>query len=111
MLLLTSTFLIIYTDQYVNEKKILKETETILKTEYYFLYSVRKVESCLQNGELMLSSGEVSLQDGKMSYTIEDLGSTLKITFNLKLNSGETLIGFAYYNKNVKKMIKWVEKN
>ncbi|MEW8986998.1 MAG: competence type IV pilus minor pilin ComGG [Bacillus sp. (in: firmicutes)] len=110
MLLLTSTFLLIYTEQYLAEKRMLKEAETVLKTEYYFLYCARKLEVKLQTEEPIMSGGEFLLQDGFVNYVKEDTGATLKMTFNLTLSTGEKAIGIAYYNKNTKKMVKWVEK-
>lgn len=111
MLLVTSAFLLIYTEQYLSEKKMLKETETVLKTEYYFLFSMRKLEQKLQIDEPVMSVGEFQLEDGRVNYLKEDMGATLKITFTVTLNTGEKAIGFAYYNKSTKKMVKWVEKN
>lgn len=111
MLILVSTFVIVHTQLYLNEKKLTHETETILKQEYYYLYSVRKIETQLQNGELLQNSGVFSLQEGRVDFIKEDMGSSLKFTFNLTLFSGEKSVGFAYYNKTQKKMIKWVEKN
>jgi hypothetical protein len=111
MLLLISTFVVIYTQQYLNEKKFAHETETILKQEYYFLVAVRKLETQLQNDEPILNKGQYIMQKGRMDFTKEDLGTTLKFNFSLTLSTGEKAIGIAYYNKIQRKMIKWVEKN
>ncbi|AGK54879.1 competence type IV pilus minor pilin ComGG [Bacillus sp. 1NLA3E] len=111
MLLLFSTFVLLHTQLYLNEKKLAHETETILNQEYYLLSSVRKIESQLRNGEPINNSGVLSFREGKVDYIKEDLGVSLKITFTMTLNTGEKSIGFGYYDKNLKKMIKWVEKN
>lgn len=111
MLLLISTFVIVHSQLFLNEKRLKQETDTILAQEYYYLFCVRKVETQLQNGEMLQNPGVILLSDGRMDFTIEDTGTLLKITFNLTLSSGEKAIGFAYYNKTQKKMVKWVEKN
>lgn len=111
ILLLASTFFAIYAQQYVIEKKLAHETESILKQEYLFLYSVRKLEVQLQNGEPIMNTGVLNLTRGRVNFSKEDLGTTLKFTFTITLTTGEKAIGFAYYNKSLKKMIKWVEKN
>lgn len=111
MLLLLSTFLVIYTEQYLNEKRIVHQTQIILRQEYYFLHSVRKLENQLQNGETISITGVFILQDGKADYIKEDLGTSFKITFTITLNSGEKALGFAYYDKNLKRVTKWVERN
>lgn len=111
MLLLFSSLILIYTQQYLNEKKMAHESKTILNEEFYFLSSVRKIENQLRNGEPINNSGILSFKEGKVDYIKEDLGVSLKITFTITLNTGEKAIGFGYYDKNLKKLIKWVEKN
>jgi len=87
------------------------ESKTILNEEFYFLSSVRKIENQLRNGEPINNSGILSFKEGKVDYIKEDLGVSLKITFTITLNTGEKAVGFGYYDKNLKKLIKWVEKN
>lgn len=110
MLLLFSTFMIMSTQLYLNEKRLANETETILKQEYYFLNVVRKLEAQYQQG-VTIGTGEFLFLDGKVSYTKEDIGTTLKVNLTLILNTGEQARGFVYFDKNSKKMIKWVEVN
>lgn len=110
LLLLFSTFLIIHTELYLNEKRIYHETETILKQEYCFLSAVRRLEEQMEiNGTI--GTGIYFLQDGTISYQEEDMGNTTKINLTLSLQSGEQGIAFLYFDKSSKKLIRWVEKN
>jgi hypothetical protein len=111
LLLIFSTFLVIYTEQYINEKKISRESETILIQEYYFLHSIRMFEKQLQNSENISNSGRLLLQEGQVDFTKEDLGSSFKITLTITLNTGVKAFGYALYDKNAKKMINWIETN
>jgi fatty acid-binding protein DegV len=110
MLVLFSTFVIIGSQTYLNEKMLASETESILKQEYYFLHAVRKLESLYQSGEPIVT-GELLYQDGRVSYTKEDIGTTLKVNLILTFNTGEQVKGYIYFDKNSKKVTKWVEIN
>jgi hypothetical protein len=111
ILVLMSMLVILESQQYLSEKRLAHETETILKQEYYFLLAARRLEGMLQREEMPESSGVLSFHDANVTYVKEDLGPTLKISFTLILSSGERAVGFIYYDKTLKKMVKWVEKN
>lgn len=111
MIVIVSMFVVIHTEQYLIEKKIAYETEKILREEYYFLHSVRNLETKLLNGETITNSGGVILKDGRVDYLKEDLGATIKFTLTQTLSTGEKAVAFAYYDKNKKRMNKWVETN
>lgn len=76
------------------------------------LATVKKIEKQLQSGESMQTAGKYTYLYGTMDYQIDPpSGNLQKITFTLHLNTGETGQGFGYYDQNLKKMSKWVEKN
>ncbi|PLR99922.1 competence type IV pilus minor pilin ComGG [Bacillus sp. T33-2] len=113
LLMFFSFTLVINLQQYVTEKRFNKETETILKQEYYMMGAVRQVERLLKDGTLQGSSGgTIQYRTGEVIYEIKPLtASTDQITFRLKLDTNEESIGFANYDKEMKKMTKWVERN
>ncbi len=102
MIVLVSMFTVIHTEQYLIEKKIAFETEKILKEEYYFLYSVRHLETKLQNDETLTNSGWFILKDGRVDYLKEDLGAAIKFTLTQTLSTGEKAVAFAYFDKNTR---------
>lgn len=107
-LLLISTFLVINIEQFLSEKRFHNETETILKQEFYYLSSVKKLENQLQE-DANIGQGGFSYQDGRVEYTKEDLGTTIKFTLVVTLSSGVQVQGYSYYDKNLRKMVKWEE--
>jgi hypothetical protein len=105
-------FFSIQVEQLLTEKKMFRETKMILLEEYYMLSSVKKMESKYQAGEPIASKGIFLFLNGNVNFQADlPSGSTQKITFTLSLPTGETAIGFGYFDKNLKKLTKWVEKN
>lgn len=97
---------------YLSEKRLSHETVTILKQEYYMHVSVKKLEVLLQNNLLPLGTGKLLFKSGVANYRVETYSSTIyKITISLKLNTIVEIFGYAYYDRNQKKVIKWVERN
>jgi ComG operon protein 7 len=112
LFLVLSVFLLIHAEQYLSEKKLLWETETILKQEYYMMSSVKKMEKMLQENPDLITQGIFQYTNGKVNYKTNHLtNSVIQTTFRLKLDSGEEFLGFGFYDKDLRKMIKWVEKN
>ena len=109
ILVLLSVFLVIHLQQFKVEKFLFQETETILKQEYYLLCAVKKLEAQLQE-DSGIGAGTYSYQEGKVVFSKEDLGPTVKFTLTLTLNNGVQAQGFSYYDKALKKMVKWVER-
>ena len=102
-------FMVIHLQQFITEERLFQETETILKQEYYLLCAVKKLEGQLQ-GDASTSAGSYSFQEAKVVFSKEDLGTTAKYTLTLTLNNGVQAQGYSYYDKNLKKMVKWVER-
>ncbi len=106
-----SSLLLILTEQYLAEKRFIKETETIRLQEYYMLSSVKQVELLLKEGNmpetgiLNYKYGEVAFQKQTFPLNIEE------VTFRLQLNSGEKALGIGQYDKEKGLMVKWTEKN
>lgn len=105
-----SLLLLISSQQYVAEKRFLKETETIRLQEYYLLCSLMDTESLIRNGDF---SGGTTLQYLKGAVTCqrqEISAEKDQITFRLLLNSGERREATAVYDKVEARMVKWTEK-
>lgn len=102
-----------YLEQFLAEKKLNKESETIFKQEYYFLSSVKHVENeilSIEDSDLLF--GSLSFSHGEVEYRTEKLTQELlKVTFDLKMENLPVVIGIGYYDKEKGKMIKWIEKN
>lgn len=112
MLILFSTVLIIYIEQFVTEKRMLAETENILKQDYYLVSSLKTLEETLAVQGKTDGTGYIDFYDGQVKYVIEELtGSLWEITINLKTGNNHEFNGSAYYDIHYKKIIKWVEKN
>jgi hypothetical protein len=109
VLVLLSLFLVIHLQQFTIEKRQFQETETILKQEYYLLSAVKKLEGQIQANP-SISAGSYSYREGMVVFTKEDAGTTFKFTLTLTLNNGVQAQGYSYYDKNLTKMVKWVER-
>lgn len=104
-------FFSIQVQQLLTERKMLHETKIILQQEYYMLTTVKKMEGEL-SGAPVGARGTFQFINGYVDYQADlPSGSTQKITFTLHLHSGETAVGFGYFDKNLKKLVKWIEKN
>lgn len=106
-----SMYLVIVTEQYVAEKRFVKETETIRMQEYYMLCSVKKAESLMKEAALPVV-GVMNYRNGSVSYERKSLSANLEqVSFNLRMHSGELSIGIGQYDKARMEMVKWIEKN
>lgn len=112
MIILFSLVLAIHIDQYVIEKRMLMETETILKQDYYLLSSVRKVETTLAGNGETVNSGYIEFYDGHADYHIMKRTGTIW-EINIKLMTGKNIeiTGIAYYDSEIKKVIQWIERS
>lgn len=113
LLILLSTTLTIQIDQYLSEKRMLNETETILKQDYYLLSTIEWLQSQLAVSDPMTTSGSLSYRDGQVSYTIVELSEKeLEIKLALTMNRGNGVIeGSAFYDKDLGEIVKWNEVN
>lgn len=112
---LLSLFLIIFTlsiEQLLVERKMLKETKTILMEEHYMHNALSKLEKGLQSGSITDTSEFYYFKDGRVECTIADVSSSQKkISLSVILNSGAANTNYAYYDTNLKKVVKWLENN
>jgi hypothetical protein len=105
-------FFSVNVEQLQSERKMAHETKKILKQEYYMMSSAKKIEKRIQNGDSIQTNGVFIYKGGKVDYlSSSPLDGIQKVTFTLQLESGEVASGIGYYDINVKKMSKWVEKN
>ncbi|WP_180954998.1 competence type IV pilus minor pilin ComGG [Bacillus sp. V3-13] len=110
--LLLSLMLALNAGHFLAEQRLLKETESILEQEYYLMSAVKKVEKQLQSEMPIEPAGTYFFQEGEVAYNIGPVaGSVLQVTFILTIASGIETTSYAYYDSNLKKMTKWVEKN
>lgn len=106
-----SFFLLILTEQYVTEKKFVKETETIRLQEYYMLCSVKQAEALLREEQLS-DAGRMSYVKGAVAFQKQSLSANMdQVTFILTMDSGEEALGIGQYDKETGAMVKWLEKN
>lgn len=112
VLLLAFVVLSIHFELYISEKRIIKESVTMLKQEYYFLSAMQWTEELFLQEDHGEVSGVYSFSDGEVSYhSVKVADSLYRVTFNLALKNLPEITGFGYYDKELKKMIKWNEKN
>jgi hypothetical protein len=105
-------FFSIQVDQLLTEEKMFHEQKKILLEEYYMLISIKNIERNFKSGQPIAQKGTFSYLKGNVNYAADlPTGSSQKITFTLQLPSGETFVGTGYFDKNLKTLTKWVEKN
>jgi hypothetical protein len=113
LLILLSTTLTIQIEQYITEKRMLNETETILKQDYYFLSTIELLQSEIAISDPMPTIGFLDFNDGQISYTIVELSEReleIKLVLTMKRGNGE-VEGSAFYDKNLGKIVTWNEMN
>lgn len=113
MLILFSTVLMIYMEQLSVEKRMLPETETVLKQDYYVISTLTTLEEFFSAQGKTGSTGTIEFYDGEVQYVITEMTDSLwEIKISLKIGKdNREFFGLAYYDANLKKIIKWVEKN
>jgi ComG operon protein 7 len=113
LLILLSTTLTIQIEQYITEKRMLNETETILKQDYYFLSTIELLQSKIAISDPMPTIGFLDFNDGQISYTIVELSEReleIKLVLTMKRGNGE-VEGSAFYDKSLGKIVAWNEMN
>ena len=112
-MILLSTTLLIQIEQFLTEKRMLIETETILKQDYYQLSTIDLLQTELSTNE-NIQMGSLDFKDGQADYSIKELSDgllELKVILKTGINKITTIEGTAIYDKNLKKIIKWTEIN
>jgi ComG operon protein 7 len=112
VILLAFVVLSIQLELYISEKKMINESVTMLKQEYYFLSSMKWTEEQFLEDDIEGLSGIYSFTDGEVTYhTVKVTDSLYRVTFILKMRDLPEVTGTGYYDKDLQKMIKWNEKN
>jgi len=112
LLIIFLMFFSIHVEKLLSERKMAHETSSILQEEYYYLTSVKKIESLFQSAGSIPAKGTLVYQKGNMGYQAEvPAGYVQRVNFTLIMNSGETLNGIGYFDTRSRKIIKWVEMN
>jgi hypothetical protein len=111
LLILLSTILTIQMEQNLIEKRMLNETEYILKQDYYFLSAIEWLQSQLALSDPTPTTGSLDYNDGRVSYNIIELSEKeLEIKLYLTMKSGNEVVeGSAFYDKSLGKIVKWNE--
>nr|WP_263325737.1 competence type IV pilus minor pilin ComGG [Neobacillus sp. Marseille-Q6967] len=108
-------FLLIFSfrvDMLLSERKLAHETNTVLQVEYYFHSTIKKIEKTLSLNTAIPSKGTYFFSNGKVDYVAEKpIGTSQKVLFTLRLNTGETAIANGFFDVNTKRIIKWIEMN
>ena len=104
MMILLSTILIMRIDHFLIEKRMLKETENILKQDYYLLSTMDQLQSYLSTNEDVPVDGNFDYKDGQATYQIVNItGDTMEMMITLKVGGQESVfIGNAFYDLNLK---------
>lgn len=111
-LLLFSSFFLIHVEIYLNEKKFYNETEEILRQEFYMLCAVQDIEKMLLLETTIPTSGVLHYESGSVYYVQSKLSDTVdQFIFTMPVNATEQITGTGIYDKTLKKMVKWTEKN
>jgi ComG operon protein 7 (ComGG) len=113
LLILLSTALTIQIGQYIGEKRMLNETENILKQDYYFLSTIEWLQFQLALSDPITTTGSLDYKDGQVSYTIVELSEKeleIKLALTMKQENG-VIAGSAFYDKELGKIVKWDEVN
>ncbi|MFE8695461.1 competence type IV pilus minor pilin ComGG [Cytobacillus sp. FJAT-53684] len=112
ILLLIAIVLSIQLESYVSEKRLIKESEILLKQEYYFLSAMKWTEAHLIEDSNELLSGVYTFLDGEVQYSTAKVTDSLyRVTFLLTMSNRPNITGTGYYDRELGKMIKWNEKN
>ncbi|AZU63321.1 hypothetical protein CHR53_19770 [Neobacillus mesonae] len=113
ILILLIIFLLFFSmnvERLLSERKLVHESETVLKEEYYYLTTVKKVEKMLETERGIPAKGSIYYQFGEMSYqTDPPAGNSQKVYFSLKFKSGLTVMGNGVFDLSTKRLIKWTE--
>ena len=111
ILIIFLLFFSIRVEQLLSERKMALETKKILEQEYYLLTSTKKIEKILQDGDSIQPKGTFNYTNGELVFQANiPAGEIQEISFTLQLHSGEISKGIGYYDLNLKKMVKWIEK-
>ncbi|GHH96982.1 competence type IV pilus minor pilin ComGG [Neobacillus kokaensis] len=110
LLILFLIFFSMNVERLLSERKLVHETEALLKEEYYFLSTVKKMEKMLEEEKGIPGKGSIHFQEGDMNYQSEPpAGITQKVNYTLHLKSGITVVGSGVFDIATKKLIKWAE--
>jgi hypothetical protein len=108
LLLLFLLFFSLQVERLLTERKVAHETELVMREEYYFLSSVKKLEATFQTKGILPVSGIFTYQKGWMDFkTDAPSGYSQRVTFSLSLQTGEKVTGRGYFDTRTKKLIKW----
>lgn len=110
LLIVFLMFFSLHVERILTERKIAHESAVILQEGFYFLTTAKKVENIFQSEGKIPVRGTFQFQKGKADFKADTpLGNIQKVQFTLHLISGETLIGWGYFNTSSKRLVKWLD--
>ncbi|MDQ0269422.1 competence type IV pilus minor pilin ComGG [Cytobacillus purgationiresistens] len=111
MMVILSLLLSIHLELYISEKRILHEGKKLLQQEYYFFNSLKRVEDELLINSFALLSGKYQYNGGRVEYTVKEIAhSLLEVKLVIKMDSSKDIVGYGYYDRDLQRVIKWIEK-
>lgn len=112
VLIIFLLFFSLQVEQLLTEKKMVHETFIILQQEYYALSSVKKVEMLYQSTGTPPAKGTFVFKNGSMEFKMETPnGNVQKVIFTLRLNTGEIITEYGFFDTSSKRLQKWLERN
>ncbi|WP_445490478.1 competence type IV pilus minor pilin ComGG [Niallia sp. 03133] len=110
LFILFTTFFLVMINLYLNKKQMVQETKAVYRQDYYLMSTVKVIEKKLSNGEEFPLIGSYVYPNGTVSYKITKYSPTLeKVEYNFKANPNYHIWGMSYFDKEQKKMTKWLE--
>lgn len=109
LLIIFLLFFSMEVEKLLSERKLGHESAVILQEEYYYLSSVKKFENQAQVSGTIPSKGTFGFQKGNMDFLADPpSGYVQRVSFTLRLYSGELVNGKGYFDTRSKKLIKWI---
>lgn len=98
--------------QLVAVKGFYKEILQYEKNQYYFLLALKETEKYLaETGDNYDKEGRFTYRDCTVNYRIQEVESDrLQILYSLFFAGRPEVNGVAYYDKHLKRIVKWFEK-
>ncbi|WP_160721655.1 competence type IV pilus minor pilin ComGG [Bacillus sp. USDA818B3_A] len=110
ILLLFLIFFSMHIEQLLSEQKMAEETTALLRQEYYFLSTAKKIELLYQTKGTIPSKGTYVYAHGTMDYRAETPSAYVQIVdFTLVIQRREPVVGFGYFDTRSRSLIKWVQ--
>ncbi|MFT8319438.1 MAG: competence type IV pilus minor pilin ComGG [Bacillus sp. (in: firmicutes)] len=103
-------FFLVMVQLYITKKQMTQEIKAMYSQDYYLMSSLKNIEKKRSNEEELPNTGQYIYKHATVSYKITDYSSSVeKIEYSLIAPSNYRIWALSYYDKEQKKMTKWVE--